>query len=340
MKKLQCAVIGLGRLGFHHATNLAGRIPAAELVAVSDISQVSLDLFTAGVPNVKTYLDYHELLNDKEIDAVIVASSTSMHGIIVKDAVYAKKAVFCEKPLSLDLDEAEEIQKLVKKENAFVQLGFMRRFDSGYVVAKKKIESEKIGKPVSILAISRDPSCPPIEFAKTSGGLVMDMSIHDIDLCRWFFGCEAVEAYAKGGVIRYPELGEIGDIDHANISLTFENGEMALLETSRNSTYGYDVRTEVVCERGGVFVGRLEDAPAVILTPEEMGVTTLPGFLDRFEQAYFNEMKVFVKDVLEGNPVSVGVDDGVAAMIITKAIQKSLNTNKAVRIKEVMHEAI
>lgn len=333
MKKLKCGVIGLGRLGFRHATNLAANIPEADLIAVSDVFQQSMDKFTTMFAGIKTYSDYKDLLNDDEIEAVIIASSTSMHSLMLKEAVLAGKLIFCEKPLSMDLDEAKELEKLVIEKNAFVQLGFMRRFDSGYITAKNKIDSGEIGKPVSILAIGRDPGCPPIEFAKSSGGLIVDMAIHDIDLCRWFFGCEAKEVYAKGGVVRYPELGEIGDIDHATVSIEFTNGKLAVLEVSRNSNYGYDIRTDVICEKGAAFVGRLQNDPVVLLSSNGMCKNTLPGFLERFEGAYLNELKVFVSDALENKKEAcVGVRDGVASMVIAKAINESLKLNKPVRL--------
>jgi scyllo-inositol 2-dehydrogenase (NAD+) len=331
MKKVKCGVIGLGRLGTRHATNLAANIPEAELVAVSDVSTAALDKFVSVFPKVKAYTNYKEMLADEEIEAVCIASSTSMHAICLRDAILAGKKIFCEKPLSLDLAEAKALQDLQQEKQAFVQLGFMRRFDAGYMTAKKTIESGKLGAPISILAIGRDPGCPPIEFAKHSGGLVFDMAIHDIDLCRWFFGCEAKEVYARGGVLLYPELGEIGDIDHASISILFENDKIATLEVSRNASYGYDIRTEIVCEQGATFVGQLKQDPTVVLSPHAMSVNTLPGFLERFRDAYLNEMQIFVTDVLAGKKEArVGVADGVASMAIAKAINESLKKNQPV----------
>ncbi|MFA7117315.1 MAG: Gfo/Idh/MocA family oxidoreductase [Sphaerochaetaceae bacterium] len=339
MRKLKCGVIGLGRLGSRHASNLMASIPEAELVAVSDVSQEALDRFTETFPKVCAYLDYNLLLADKEIEAVIIASPTSMHAPLLQAAILAGKKVFCEKPLAMKLEEAKKLQKLVDERQAFVQLGFMRRFDSGYAQAKKRIDSGEIGKPVSILAIGRDPGCPPLEFAKHSGGLIIDMAIHDIDLCRWFFGCEVTEVYAKGGVVRFPELEKIGDIDHASVSLQFENGKLAILEVSRNALYGYDIRTEIVCENGACFVGQLQKEPNIVLKPGLMAVSTMPGFLERFADAYLNEMKVFVADVLANrSKAAVGVSDGVASMEIAEAINISLKTNRPVKLaKEVIH---
>lgn len=333
MKKLKCGVIGLGRLGFRHATNIAASISEATLVAVSDVYQPSVDKFLSLFPEVKGYLNYQDLLDDNDIDAIIIASPTKMHSEMLKAAIKKKKKIFCEKPISMKVEDAVEIQKLVFDEKAFVQLGFMRRFDSGYKKAKEKIESGVLGNPISILAIGRDPGCPPIEFAKSSGGLIIDMAIHDIDLCRWYFGCEATEVYAKGAVVRYPELGEIGDIDHASISIEFSNGKLAILEISRNANYGYDIRTEILCEQGAAFVGKLQDDPVTILSPNSMCNNTVPGFLDRFKAAYLNELQVFVSDVLDNKKEAcVSVKDGVASMIIAAAINESLKNNSPVKL--------
>ncbi|ADK80791.1 oxidoreductase domain protein [Sediminispirochaeta smaragdinae DSM 11293] len=330
--RLRCAAIGLGRLGWRHAANLAGTISGAELVAVSDVSVDACKRFSSVYPDVKVYMDYHDVLQRADIDAVIIASSTSMHAVMLRDAVASGKAIFCEKPLSLDLQEARELQRLVKEHGSFVQLGFMRRFDTGYAAAKERIESGAIGTPVSLLGISRDPSCPPIEFAKTSGGLVMDLCIHDIDLCRWFLGGEVTEVYARGAVVRYGALRSIGDIDHVNIDLSFSNGPLASVEGSRNSRYGYDVRTEVICTDGAAFIGKMQDEPVVMMDAKGVSMKTVPGFLERFEQAYRSEMERFVEDVLTHNPPAVGVDDGVAAMEIAEAAQTSLVSGRTVAL--------
>lgn len=333
MEKLKCGVIGLGRLGYRHASNIASGIANASLVAASDVYQPSLDKLVGNFPTVKTYTDYKELLKNDDIDAVIIATSTETHAEVLEAAIKSNKKVFCEKPLATNIEDAVALTKLADKYVAFVQLGFMRRFDSAYVSAKNRIDSGDLGKPISILAIGRDPGCPPIEFAKKSGGLVSDMAVHDIDLTRWFFNCEAKEVFATGGVLRYPELGEIGDIDHCAITMTFENGGIAQLEVSRNANYGYDIRTEVICENGAAFVGKIKDDSTLIFKDAKMECKTVPGFLDRFEQAYLNEMQVFVDDVLNNKKQSsVGMEDGLKAIMLIDAINKSIKTGKTVTV--------
>lgn len=333
MKKLNCGVIGMGRLGFRHACNLASGIANANLIAAADVYQPSLDKLVERFPTVTTYTDYKELLKNDDVEAVIIATSTEKHAEVLEEAIKAKKKVFCEKPLATNIEDAIALADLAKKYDSFVQLGFMRRFDTAYVNAKKRIESGDLGKPISILAIGRDPGCPPIEFAKKSGGLVSDMAVHDIDLTRWFFNSEAKEVFATGGVLRFPELGEIGDIDHCAITMTFENGGIAQLEVSRNAIYGYDIRTEVVCENGAAFVGKIKDDSTMIYKDAKMECKTVPGFLDRFETAYLNEMQVFVDDALEGKKQScVGMEDGLNAIKIVDAINESIKTGKTVTV--------
>lgn len=338
MAKVKIGVVGLGRLGRAHALNLKTRIINADLVAVSDIYQPALDGFINQFPSVKGYLNYKEMLEKEDIDCVIIASSTSTHASTVIDCVLAGKKIFCEKPIATSLEEAIEVQKVVDEHEAYIQLGFMRRFDRHYLKAKEKIDSGELGNPVSMLAISRDPGCPPIEFAKHSGGLVNDMSIHDIDLCRWLMGSEVKEVFAHGGVVRFKELGEIGDIDHVNISIIFENGKMALLESSRNSAYGYDIRTEVICEKGAVAIGKVQDEATVYKTNKTLSVHTIDGFLERFEDAYFNEINVFIQNIINDINPSVTSIDGLKAIEIANAINKSIKTNKIVKLREKLDE--
>ncbi|MDD2394960.1 Gfo/Idh/MocA family oxidoreductase [Sphaerochaeta sp.] len=332
MERLRCAVIGLGRLGWRHAVHLKAAIPQAHLVAVSDTNDEQLGRFIDVYSDVKPYSSYQDLLQAPDIDAVVIASSTNTHTAMVRSAIKAKKAIFCEKPLSMELSEALEIQAMLSKERTFFQLGFMRRFDPAYTSAMNRIERGDVGSAISLRAVSRDPGCPPLAFAKSSGGLVMDLCVHDLDLCRWFSKSEATEIYARGSAIRYPELGSLGDIDHVDITLTFANGFLATVEGSRNSQYGYDVRTEIVCTQGALFVGKLEEDSLLTLRSEGVCVPTVPGFLQRFETAYRLELEAFVSDVLENRQPSVGVEDGIHAQRLAEAANQSLVRGKPIRL--------
>jgi scyllo-inositol 2-dehydrogenase (NAD+) len=338
MARLNCGVIGLGRLGLRHAQSIAGRIGDARLTAVADPVRASRDSFVEQFPSVKAFTDHHELIASKDVDAVVIASSTNTHARIIREAVDAGKFVFCEKPVTLDLEEAAALRKLLEKKKAFVQVGFMRRFDDGYVRAKKRMETGELGEPVYIRCVSRDPSCPPIEFAKASGGLFLDLCVHDIDLARWFLGSEVTRVFAQGGVLMWPELESIGDIDHANIEFAFANGCMASLEGSRNARYGYDIRTEIICTKGAIFIGDLHNSPCVVLNASGETHDVVPGFLERFDQAYLNEMKAFVRDAMLGNEPSVTVEDGIAAIELALAAKKSQESGLPVQLPQRSNE--
>jgi scyllo-inositol 2-dehydrogenase (NAD+) len=330
MKKLQIGVIGLGRLGFKHAANLVGRIPTAKLVAVSDPVQEARTAFSDQFGGIDTIADYHDLLARKDIDAIIIATSTNTHGKIIMDGLKAGKAVFCEKPVTLDMNEAAEIRKTLAATKGFVMIGFMRRFDDTYMLAKKRIDSGALGEPVSGLFIGRDPGCPPIEFAKASGGLVLDMAIHDIDLARWFLGGDVCRVYASGGVLMFKELADIGDIDHINIEFNYKSGKIAHLEASRNARYGYDIRSEVICTKGAAFSGDLRQTATQILTPAGCLTDIVPEFRTRFDKAYLTEMECFVDDVLKQNPSKATLEDGIAAVELAFAINRSFKEKQAI----------
>jgi scyllo-inositol 2-dehydrogenase (NAD+) len=288
--------------------------------------------FSAAFAGVETCADYHDLLARKDVDAVVIASSTDTHGQIVMDALNAGKPVFCEKPITLDLAEGAKLRSTLAATHGYLMVGFMRRFDDAYAFGKKRIENGELGTPVYTRCISRDPGCPPIDFAKTSGGLVLDMCIHDIDLARWFIGSDVSKVYAQGGVLMWEELGKIGDIDHVDIDFTFKNGKLSHLEGSRNARYGYDIRTEVLCDKGAVFIGDLRQTACVVLNQNGATTDIVPEFRTRFDQSYIAELRRFVEDCLQQKPSSVTLEDGIAAVEIAFAINKSLKTGAPVEL--------
>jgi scyllo-inositol 2-dehydrogenase (NAD+) len=203
-------------------------------------------------------------------------------------------------------------------------VGFMRRFDDAYAMGKRRIDSGELGEPVYINCIGRDPAGPPIEYAKVSGGLVLDMSIHDIDLTRWFLGGDVRRVFATGGVLMCHELEPIGDIDHINIIFEYGNGHIAQLEASRNARYGYDIRTEVICTKGAVFMGGLHQTSCLILNKNGSLSDTVPEFKTRFDKAYLNEIEHFLEDVRSGRTPSVTLEDGIAAVELAFASNRAL----------------
>jgi scyllo-inositol 2-dehydrogenase (NAD+) len=322
--RINCGVIGLGRLGFRHAQNLAGRIANAKLVGVADPVKGARDNFTAQFSGIEAYEDYHDLIKRKDIDAILIASATNTHCGIIIDTLNEGKPIFCEKPITLDLEEAAKVRKCLAAAKGYLMVGFMRRFDDAYMLGKKNIDSGNIGEPVFVNCISRDPAGPPVDYAKASGGLVLDMSIHDIDLVRWFLGGDVKRVFAQGGVLMCPELKPIGDIDHINIEFEYKNGHLANLEASRNARYGYDIRTEVICTKGAVFIGDLRQTACMVLNKNGSLTDTIPEFKTRFDKAYLNEIEHFVADIINERESSVTLEDGIAAVELAFASNKAL----------------
>lgn len=335
MKKINIGVIGLGRLGSLYAGYFAGRIRGARLAAVADVTEGIAASHADALGIAHHYQRYQDLLAQKDIDAIVVTTPTSTHKDVVVESARCRKAIFCEKPLSLSLEECEAMMKAVEDNRAFFQMGFMRRFDAGYAAAKKKIGEGAIGTPVVFKSSSRDPYRPSLEYLdpKHSGGLIVDCGIHDFDLARWFMG-EIAHVYSIGGTVVYPEMKEIGDIDNAIVSLAFVNGHMGVVDLSRSGIYGYDIRTEILGSKGTLQIGYLRETPMLVLTKEGVTHDTVPYFTQRFEQAYIAQLQDFVDNVIDQKPPSVTGDDGIAALRISLAATTSLKEARPVTVSE------
>jgi inositol 2-dehydrogenase len=333
--RLGIGVIGLGRLGSSYARYFTGRITDATLIAVSDISESVAAPLAAELGVRKCYHSYHDLIADKEVEALVIVSPTSTHREIVIEAAKHGKPIFCEKPLSIKLEEAKEMCRAVEQTGVFLQMGFMRRFDKGYVEAKRKIEADVIGTPVVFKSSSRDPYRPSLEYLDPahSGGLIVDCGIHDLDLARWFMG-EVASAYCIGGTLAYPEMKQIGDIDNAVTSLYFTSGALGVVDQSRNGVYGYDIRTEILGTKGTLKIGYLRETPILVLTKEGVTHDTVPYFTERFEQAYISQLQDFVDNVISRRPPSVTCADGVAALQLSAAATLSFKKNRPVKIED------
>jgi len=334
--RLNVGVIGLGRMGRVYAANLAHRVPNARLIAVAD---KRLDLAQSlasefGVP--KWYGSHQDLLADTDVDAVVVVTSTSTHREVVMDAAQARKAIFCEKPLSLSLETADEMLKAVESAGVFFQAGFQRRFDAGYRAAKKKVEEGAIGTPVLLTSTSRDPFPPPLEFCdpRVSGGLIADMGIHDFDVARMFMG-DVRRVYATGGTLAYPEMKTVGDIDNAIVNLVFENETLGVVHLSRNAVFGYDIRAEIWGTKGSLQIGYFQQTPILVMTKEGITHDVVPHFMERFEAAYLTQIQDFVVNVLHGRQPSVTVADAVAALRVSQAATTSFAQSRPVQVSEV-----
>jgi scyllo-inositol 2-dehydrogenase (NAD+) len=333
-KKLSIGVIGLGRLGSSYAKYFTGRIAGAAVVAVSDVNETAVTTLAAELGISKTYTRYQDLIADEEVEGVVIVSPTSTHQEIVQEAANHRKPIFCEKPLSISLDAARAMLGIVEQTGVFFQMGFMRRFDRGYVAAKRKIEEGVIGNPVVFKSSSRDPYRPSLEYLDPahSGGLFIDCGIHDLDLARWYMG-EIASVYSIGGTLAYPEMKEIGDIDNAVTSLYFTSGALGTIDLSRNGVYGYDIRTEILGTEGTLKIGYLRETPVLVMTKNGITHDTVPYFTERFEQAYITQLQDFVNNVLEGKPPAVTCADGVSALQASAAATLSFKENRPVRIQ-------
>jgi inositol 2-dehydrogenase len=333
-KKLRLGVIGLGRLGSSYAKYLNGRIGGAHLVAVSDVNEEAVSSLAAELGVSKKYSQYQDLIADAEVEGVVIVSPTSTHQEIVAAAASQGKPIFCEKPLSISLAAAQEMQRIVEQTGVFFQMGFMRRFDKGYLAAKRKIEEGQIGTPVVFKSSSRDPYRPSLEYLDPahSGGLFIDCGIHDLDLARWYMG-DIASVYSIGGTLAYPEMKAIGDIDNAIASLYFTSGALGTIDLSRNGVYGYDIRTEILGTEGTLKIGYLRETPILMMNKEGITHDTVPYFTERFEQAYISQLQDFVINVLEQKPPSVTCADGVAALEASAAATLSFKENRPVDLK-------
>lgn len=332
-KKLNIGVIGLGRLGSLYANYCANRLPHANLVAVSDIREDVAQAQANAYGASQSYINYQDLLSNKEIDAVLVVTPTSLHKPVVIDAARSGKAIFCEKPLSLSVEECIEIETVVDETGAFFQMGFMRRFDSAYIAAKQKIEAGMIGDCVQYKATSRDRTRPDLEYMRPehSGGLFVDMGIHDFDIARWLMG-EIKSVYTVAGVLAYPEMKAIGDVDNGIVNMYFENGTLGVVDLSRNGIYGYDVHTEILGTKGTLQLGYIRETPIQVMKENEIIHDTVPGFYERFENAYIDQLENFVDNVLHSREPTITAADGIAALKIAMAATESYHNNQPIQL--------
>jgi len=334
---LKVGIIGAGRIGKVHAESITKYVPNAVVKAIADpymTDETREWAKSMGIENI--YSDHKEILEDSEIEAVLVCSSTDTHSQMSIEAAQAGKHVFCEKPIDHDLNRIKEVLDVVEKAGIKFQVGFNRRFDHNFKAVKKAVESGKIGEPHIIKITSRDPEAPPAEYVKVSGGIFLDMTIHDFDMVRYLSGSEVEEVYAVGNVLVDPAIGEAGDVDTAIITLKFANGALGVIDNSRRAEYGYDQRAEVFGSKGSVAVTNDTNSTAVISTVD--GVTAekpLYFFLERYMQSFADEIKEFVDAIVNDTEVPVNAVDGLKPVLIGLAAKKSLEEGRPVKISEI-----
>jgi inositol 2-dehydrogenase len=335
-RRLNVGLIGLGRLGRVYARDLATRIAETRLPAVADLSPGLAAQIADEFDVPESYQDPYALIASPKVDAVVVVSPTHTHKDLVIASLEAGKPVFCEKPLALSLAECREVQDAVARNAGFFQMGFMRRFDPGYVAGKRRVDEGHIGTPVVFKATSRDPYRPSLEYANpaSSGGILVDMGIHDFDLARWFMG-EVDTVSAIGGVLAYPEMATIGDIDNAIATLVFANGCLGVIDLTRNGFYGYDISTELLGTQGTVRIGYLRETAILMMTKNSVAHDTVPYFMERFERAYTLQLQNFAQNVLNGAEPPITVADGVEGLRVALAATAAFRAGRAVKVSEV-----
>ena len=333
---LRAGVIGAGRIGMIHTENLATRVPDAQVAAIADIDLAAAQQLAARLNVPVATTDYHTLLQDPSIQAIIICSDTDTHSRMIEAAAAAGKHIFCEKPIDYDLSRIDRALAAVTRAGVKLQIGFNRRFDPNFRKVHDVVASGKIGKPHLLRITSRDPAPPPPEYVKVSGGIFLDMTIHDFDMARYLIGSEVTEVYATGGVLIDPQIGAAGDVDTAVTVLRFASGAIGTIDNSRQAVYGYDQRVEVFGAGGAVAVSN--NTPDSAVVSDATGVhSALPlyFFLERYTESFIVEMQDFVEAVLQDKTPPVDGSDGRAPVVIGLAAQKSLAEHRPVMLSEI-----
>ena len=322
-------------MGSVHVANIVNKVPEANLVAICDIR---LDVAQAVADRwgiTRVVQDYHELLADETIEAVLIATTTSTHAEVIKDCAKAGKHIFCEKPIALDLARIDEALEAVELAGVKLQVGFNRRFDKNFQRVKEIVQSGELGRPCMLKITNRDPELPSKEFLRVSGGLFLDMTIHDFDMAQFQIG-EVTEVYATGSVLIDSELEEFGDLDTALLTLKFKDGTIGSIDNSRQSVYGYDQRLEVFCLEGTAMAENEKENMVLKGNREGFQSSRVPNFfIQRYAPCYVDEVRQFLVSVRDDLPTVVTGEDGRKAVVIGYAAWKSFHENRPVKISEI-----
>ncbi len=336
MTSLQIGIIGAGRIGKIHAENLATRLPGVALVGIADVQLAAAQELARKLNVPLATADYRQLLGLPGLDAVVICSATDTHAEIVQASATSGKHIFCEKPIDLDLARIAATLQAVAHAGVKFQVGFNRRFDPSFAKARELVAAGKIGVPHVVRITSRDPAPPPLAYVRVSGGIFLDMAIHDFDMVRFLTGSEAVDVYAIGGALVNPEVERLGDVDTCVITMRLANGALATIDNSRQAVYGYDQRIEVFGSAGVVSVGHR--------TPDSHVLADLEGvhsakpqyfFLERYEESYIAELRAFIECVRNDTAPSVTGIDGLMPVRMGLAARKSLTEKRPVSLSEI-----
>ena len=330
---IRIGLLGAGRIGQLHAENLAFRVPGATLRAVADINVKAAEACAQRCHIDTVAKDERTIIEHREIDAILICSSTDSHARQIIAAAECGKHIFCEKPIALDIKEIDLALEAVEKAGVKLQVGFNRRFDPGFARAFELIQAGKIGTPHMVRITSRDPQPPTMDYLQRSGGLFLDMTIHDFDMARWIIGKEVEEIFAMTSVLIDPAIGELGDIDTAVISLKYTTGALGVIDNSRRAIYGYDQRLEVFGSRGNILVANVKPTTAELYC-EDGTVTDTPlyFFIERYQAAYLAEITDFIDCLQNDRPPVVSGLDGRNPVLMAMAARRSSEQNIPVRV--------
>lgn len=334
-KELTLGLIGAGRIGKLHAENIVRHIKGVRIKAVSDLYADSIRPWAAEIGIGEVTTDYRAILADPAIDAVLICSSTDTHARIIIEAAQAGKHIFCEKPVDFDVPTIKKALAAVAAAGVKLQIGFNRRFDHNFRKVREMVAAGAVGQPHIIKITSRDPAPPPLDYVKVSGGLFLDMTIHDFDMARFLAGSEVTEVSAVAGVLVDPQIGAAGDVDTAIVTLKFANGAIGVIDNSRKAAYGYDQRVEVFGSLGCVATGN--DSPTAVQLSNAAGVTgdkPLYFFLERYKDAYIAEINEFIDAVRHDRQPSVTGDDGLQPVLIGLAAKRAAAEGRRVKVGE------
>jgi myo-inositol 2-dehydrogenase/D-chiro-inositol 1-dehydrogenase len=341
MSSVKLGLIGAGRIGKIHAENLVRRIPGADLRIICDSRLESAQDLANSLGVSQSTQDPRDLLKNSELDGIVICSSTETHAELIEESALARKHIFCEKPIDLDVSRVRRILDTVAKSGVKFQLGFNRRFDPTFKSVREAVKAGKIGTPQVVKITSRDPQPPSLEYSKGSGGIFMDMMIHDFDMARFLVQEEVIEVYAAGSTLIQPEISQWGDFDTAVVTLRYTSGAFCTIDCSRKAVYGYDQRLEVFGSGG--CVSAPNEFPERIVIMNEKGVQqALPHhfFLERYKDAYVDELTEFVQclNQPEKQPSVSGLD-GLNSLLIALAAQKSAVEKRPVTLEEVSRKS-
>jgi len=335
MKKIKLGIVGLGRIGIVHLNNVFTKLNNAEIYAASNVNE-KIKPYLKEIGLSKFYNKFQDLVNDSNVDAVIIASPTNLHTEHIIHAIKSGKHVFCEKPIDLSFEKVSELVYKVNLSGVKFMVGYNRRFDPSFIKVKEYITSNKIGVPQIVKITSRDPNPPPLEYIKNSGGLFLDMAIHDFDMARHLINDEVYSVYSSGKVFGDSGIEKLGDIDTAITILTFINGAMATIDNSRKANYGYDQRIEVFGSKGMSGIdNKLNDNH---FYADSKGIHKSKGmsfFIDRYAESYLNEMKHFIECILNDTKPKITGEDAILSLAIALAAKKSVMEKRVVLISEI-----